>query len=166
MVVYQSVEADKTVKAGTAIDIMVNDPGANAVDMPKLKGKTLEQALQALKDAGLEAGTVSQVSSTEYYNNYVVNQSVPAGSSVEKGTVVDISVSTGPGPQQSAEYDLIIPQDGSVVVTLIDSRGTSVLYQKQCSAGERLEQSFLYNGRATVTNTCNGEEIWSKSYES
>ena len=166
VVVYQSVEADKTVKAGTAIDIMVNDPGANAVDMPKLKGKTLEQALQALKDAGLEAGTVSQVSSTEYYNNYVVNQSVPAGSSVEKGTVVDISVSTGPGPQQSAEYDLIIPQDGSVVVTLIDSRGTSVLYQKQCSAGERLEQSFLYHGSATVTITCNGEEIWRKSYES
>ena len=72
----------------------------------------------------------------------------------------------GPGPEQSAQFDLIIPETGTVVVTLVDAAGTSVLYQKNCSAGERLEQSFLYHGSGTVTITCNGKEIWSKNYES
>ncbi len=170
VVVYQSVEADKTVKAGTTVDVMINDPDAELEDVtvtvPTLKGKTLEQALQALKNAGLEPGTMTQASSTEYYNNYVISQQSPAGSSVEKGTAIGLTVSTGPGPQQSAQFDLIIPQSGKVVVTLVDAAGTSVLYQKECEAGERLEQSFLYHGSGTVTITCNGTEIWSKVYES
>ncbi|MBQ3510161.1 MAG: Stk1 family PASTA domain-containing Ser/Thr kinase [Peptococcaceae bacterium] len=170
VVVYQSVEAEKPVKAGTSIDVMINDPDAEpqaeTVTVPSLKGKTLEEALQALRSAGLEAGNVTQVSSTEYYNNYVVSQQSPAGSSVEKGTAVGLSVSTGPGPEISAQFDLIIPQSGNVVVTLTDATGTSVLYQKRCEAGERLEQSFLYHESGTVTITCNGEEIWSKVYES
>ncbi len=170
VVVYQSVEAGTTVKAGTSVDIMINDPDAEVkpetVNVPTLKGKTLEQALQMLKDAGLEPGTMKQASSTEYYNNYVISQQSPAGSSVEKGTAIGLTVSTGPGPERSAQFDLIIPQNGKVVVTLVDAAGTSVLYQKECEAGERLEQSFLYHGSGTVTITCNGTEIWSKDYES
>ena len=52
------------------------------------------------------------------------------------------------------------------MVTLVDAAGTSVLSQKNCEAGERLEQSFLYHGSGTITITCNGKEIWSKTYES
>lgn len=170
VVVYQSIESGKTVKAGTAVDVMINDPDAEVesetVSMPKLTGKTLEEALQALKTAGLQAGTVTQVSSNEYYNNYVVSQQSPAGSSVEKGTAVGFSVSTGPGPEQSAQFDIIVPETGKIVVTLVDAAGTSVLSQKNCEAGERLEQSFLYHGSGTITITCNGKEIWSKTYES
>ncbi len=170
VVVYQAVNADTAVKAGTTIDIMVNDPNVEpevvTTSVPNLKGMALEDALRALEAAKLKAGTVTQVSSTEYYNNYVVSQQAAAGSSVEEGSVVHFSVSTGPGPQKSAQFDLIIPQDGKVVVTLIDAIGTSILYQKECTAGERLEQSFLYHGSGTVTITCNGEEIWSKVYES
>ena len=169
-VVYQSIEPDKTVKAGTSVDIMINDPNAEAeeetVTVPNVTGKPLEEALAMLKSAGLEAGNVNQVSSDSYFNNYVAAQQAKAGSSVAKGTAVGLSVSMGPGPEQSAQFDLIIPETGTVVVTLVDAAGTSVLYQKNCSAGERLEQSFLYHGSGTVTITCNGKEIWSKNYES
>lgn len=170
VVVYQSVEHGKAVKAGTSVDIMINDPNAEeqkeTATVPNVTGKTLEEALSMLKSAGLEAGTVTQVSSNIYYNNYVAAQQAKAGSSVEKGTAIGLSVSTGPGPEQSAQYDLIIPETGNVVVTLIDAAGTSMLYQKDCVAGERLNQSFLYHGSGTVTITCNGKEIWSKTYES
>ena len=149
---------------------MINDPNAEeeeeTVTVPNVTGKPLEEALAMLKSAGLEAGNVNQVSSDSYFNNYVAAQQAKAGSSVAKGTAVGLSVSMGPGPEQSAQFDLIIPETGTVVVTLVDAAGTSVLYQKNCSAGERLEQSFLYHGSGTVTITCNGKEIWSKNYES
>lgn len=149
---------------------MLNDPNTEqepaTTTVPYLTGKTLEEALRALEAAKLQSGAVTQVSSTEYAYNYVVSQQAAAGSSVSEGTAVAFSVSTGPGPQKSAQFDLIIPKDGRVVVTLTDAVGTSVLYQKDCAAGERLEQSFLYHGSGTVTITCNGEEIWSKVYES
>ncbi len=170
VVVYQSVETGTTVKSGITVDVMLNDPNTEqepaTTTVPYLTGKTLEEALRALEAAKLQSGAVTQVSSTEYAYNYVVSQQAAAGSSVSEGTAVAFSVSTGPGPQKSAQFDLIIPKDGRVVVTLTDAVGTSVLYQKDCAAGERLEQSFLYHGSGTVTITCNGEEIWSKVYES
>ena len=83
---------------------------------------------------------------------------------VAEGTAVNFTVSSGPGPEQSAQFELIIPEDGTVVATLTDAVGTSVLYQKECVAGERVQQSFLYHGAGKIVITCNGEEIWSKEY--
>ena len=170
VVVYQSQEVGTTVKAGSTVDVMVNDPSAEpevaTTTVPQLQGRTLEEALRMLEQAKLVSGTVSQASSTEYANNYVISQQAAAGSSVSEGTAVSFTVSTGPGPQKSAQYELIIPNDGTVRVMLTDAAGSSMLYEKYCEAGERLSQSFLYYGSGTVTITCNGEEIWSKSYES
>lgn len=170
VVVYQAVEAGEKVEAGTAIDVMINNaeiqPENVNTTVPYLTGKTLEEALRALEKASLVSGTVSQASSTEYYNNCVINQKMTAGSQVQEGTAIDFTVSTGPGPQKSAQFDLIVPEDGTVVVTLVDATGGSVLCQKICEAGERLNQSFLYYGSGTVTITCDGKEIWSKIYES
>ncbi len=67
-----------------------------------------------------------------------------------EGTAVNFTVSSGPGPEQSAQFELIIPEDGTVVATLTDAVGTSVLYQKECVAGERVQQSFCI----TVQEDC------------
>ncbi len=169
VVVYQSIEEGTTVKAGTSVDIMINDLKVKEVDLvsvPTLKGKTMEQAMQALRDAGLEAGMVNQVSSKEYYKDYVISQQAPAGSEVESGSAIGFTVSSGPGPGQAAQFYITVPEDGKIVVTLIDDAGTSVLYQKDCQTGDRLEQSFLYHGEGKVIITCDGKEIWSKAYGS
>ena len=47
----------------------------------------------------------------------------------------------------------------------LDKNGSAVLYQKDCVAGERVQQSFLYHGSGTVRITCNDKEIWSKEYD-
>lgn len=170
VVVYQAKEAGTSVVADTKIDIMINDkeeePEVINVNVPPLTGKTLTDAQKALTAANLTVGTIEKSSSTEYYSDYVINQGIAANSSVPEWTVINLTVSTGPGPERSAQFDLIIPEDGTVVVTLTDATGTSTLLSgRECVAGERLQQSFIYHGKATVTITCNGQEIWSKPYD-
>lgn len=157
-------------EAGTKVDVMINEkeaePEVQTTSVPSLTGKTLDEARKALAAANLKEGSVNKVSSNTHYNNYVVEQGAAAGSSVAEGTAVNLTVSSGPGPETSAQFELIIPEDGTVVVTLKDTAGTSELYQKECVAGERVQQSFLYHGKGTVTITCNGKEIWSQEYGS
>ncbi len=170
VVVYQSVEAETTVEAGTKVDVMINEkeaePEGQTSYVLSLSGKTLDESRKSLESANLKEGSVNKVSSNTHYNNYVVEQGAAAGSSVAEGTAVNLTVSSGPGPETSAQFELIIPEDGTVVVTLKDTAGTSELYQKECVAGERVQQSFLYHGKGTVTITCNGKEIWSQEYGS
>lgn len=169
VVVYQSVQAGETVKAGTKVDIMINEkeaePEVVTVAVPTLTGKTLEEAKKALTNAGLQVGTINKVTSDEYYNNYVIGQGTAAGTSVSEGTAVALTVSTGPGPQKSAQFELIIPENGTVIATLTDASGSSKLYERECVAGERVQQSFLYHDKGTITITCNGKEIWSQDYD-
>ena len=169
VVVYQSVQAGETVKAGTKVDIMINEkeaePEVVTVAVPTLTGKTLEEAKKALTNAGLQVGTINKVTSDEYYNNYVIGQGTAAGTSVSEGTAVALTVSTGPGPQKSAQFELIIPENGTVIATLTDASGSSKLYERECVAGERVQQSFLYHDKGTIIITCNGKEIWSQDYD-
>lgn len=167
VVIYQSVTQGETVETGTKVNLIINEkvePEVVMTSVPSLVGKSLEEARKALTAAKLKEGTISKVSSDEYYSNVVINQQLAAGSSVAEGTAVNFNVSSGPGPEQSAQFELIIPEDGTVVATLTDTAGTSVLYQKECVAGERVQQSFLYHGAGKIVITCNGEEIWSKEY--
>ena len=167
VVIYQSVAQGETVEAGTKVNLIINEktePEVVMTSVPSLVGKSLEDARKALAAANLKEGAVGKASSDEYYSNVVINQQLAAGSSVAEGTAVNFTVSSGPGPEQSAQFELIIPEDGTVVATLIDAAGTSVLYQKECVAGERVQQSFLYHGAGKIVITCNGEEIWSKEY--
>ena len=169
VVVYQSVEAGTTVTAGSKVDVMINEKAAEPAvvntSVPNLVGKTQDEARKALANAKLSEGTVSQGSSNEYYSGYVSVQQTAAGSTVPEGSKVNYTVSTGPGPERSAQFELISPEDGTVVVTLQDKNGSTVLYQKDCVAGERVQQSFLYHGSGTVRITCNDKEIWSKEYD-
>ena len=167
VVIYQSIGQGETVTAGTKVNLIINEkaePEVVMTSVPYLVGKSLEEARKALAAANLKEGTVSEASSDQYYSNVVITQQLAAGSSVAEGTAVNFTVSTGPGPEQSAQFELIIPEDGTVVATLTDTAGTSVIYQKECVAGERVQQSFLYHGAGKIVITCNGEEIWSKEY--
>ncbi len=167
VVIYQSIGQGETVTAGTKVNLIINEkaePEVVMTSVPSLVGKSLEEARKALAAANLKEGTVSEASSDQYYSNVVITQQLAAGSSVAEGTAVNFTVSTGPGPEQSAQFELIIPEDGTVVATLTDTAGTSVIYQKECVAGERVQQSFLYHGAGKIVITCNGEEIWSKEY--
>jgi serine/threonine-protein kinase len=65
------------------------------VGVPLVEGLRVEQAVQVIEDAGLEA-EVEEQPSTEIEEGIVIEQSPKEGTSVSKGSTVTITVSSGP----------------------------------------------------------------------
>lgn len=86
------VESDK----GAKVNVTVSDgKGKEKATVPTLTGKTLEQAKSAITSAGFEVGNISYNNSDIYGSGYIMYQQYSAGSSLEKGTAIDIEVSKG-----------------------------------------------------------------------
>ncbi|MGC4020014.1 MAG: Stk1 family PASTA domain-containing Ser/Thr kinase [Muricomes sp.] len=95
LVISQKTKVNKKVDKGTSVDYVVSKgPKVEMVNVPALTNKTEEAALQALTNAGLTGYVTYENSSVT--QGYVITQSAPAGSQLEKGTAVDFVVSLGP----------------------------------------------------------------------
>lgn len=164
LVVYQSPEADTETETGAIVNIMLNQPPD--VPVPYLVGKTQGTAQQELAAAGFQIGGITSESSQNYVKGIVLRQTPEAGTTLKEGEYVHLVVSSGPGPEYSAQFELIVPETGTIVAQLEDATGSREVYREKCSAGERVQKAFLYYGTAKVTITCNGQVILEKTYES
>jgi serine/threonine-protein kinase len=77
-----------------AVDFVVTS-GKGEVEVPDLTGMTVDQAEQALKDAGLTLGKQTEADSTKQRKGRVISSNPSAGDSVQKDTTVDIEVASG-----------------------------------------------------------------------
>jgi serine/threonine-protein kinase len=77
--------------------------GSGRVEVPGVVGLTPEEARNRLEDAGLEIGSQSEAPSDQVGEGAVAGQDPAAGTETERGTAVDLFVSTGPEqtPQSS-----------------------------------------------------------------
>ncbi len=91
---------DSLVIAGDQVTIVVSLGQEQSV-VPSLLGKTVEEAKAALTTAGLTIGTISYDSSEQYAVGQVSFQSETANTKVERGSVVDVLVSTGPSTSET-----------------------------------------------------------------
>ena len=73
------------------------DPGGD-VKVPDVTGMTRDRAGAALTDAGLKAGKVTRVQSTDGPEGTVVGQDPEAGAKVDEGAAVDLEVAGPPSP--------------------------------------------------------------------
>jgi serine/threonine-protein kinase len=94
-VVKQNPEAGTERSEGSTIYVDVS--GTQVADLPDVKGKTSEEAQQALKDAGFEVDVKSKESSAQE-KNYVIDQDPQGGkgATAEVGSSVTITVGDGP----------------------------------------------------------------------
>lgn len=67
------------------------------VEMIELRGKTYEEAMNALNTIGLGIRRAGEESSDQYEQGQIVSQSKEAGSEVEKNTTIDVTISSGAG---------------------------------------------------------------------
>lgn len=95
-VVGTTPEAGEKVAADTAITIVVSQGSEKAI-MPKLVGKTQEEAQAALESAGLKGNVTEEYSSSP--KGEVISQSVNSGERLDKGTTVNYKVSKGEQPK-------------------------------------------------------------------
>jgi eukaryotic-like serine/threonine-protein kinase len=72
--------------------------GADQVEVPDVTGMTTARATSTLTEAGLKAGKVTQVQSTEGPQGTVVSQSPTGGEQADKGSDVDLEVAGKPTP--------------------------------------------------------------------
>lgn len=137
IVISQSPEAGTTASAGSSITIRVSQ-GAddNKVRVPDLMGMEEMDATVSLTEIGLTVGNVTETPHEDAsLTGKVCYQSYSVGSYVEKGTPVDLRISTGPSqttykyaegitaPTEEPSY-----QSGMLVtVTLTADDGTQLL---------------------------------------
>ncbi|MEG0156869.1 MAG: Stk1 family PASTA domain-containing Ser/Thr kinase, partial [Anaerovoracaceae bacterium] len=97
-VIDQDPKAGTEAAVGSQINIIISDgKGKGEGTVPDLKGKSLADAKSAITDAGFEVGTVSYEASSTYSKDTVMGQDPAAGSKLEKGKTIGITVSSGAG---------------------------------------------------------------------
>ena len=108
-VISQSPLNGEQVEEGSTVSYVVSlGPETKMVTVPNLTtGMTREAAEQALKEAGLEVGNVTEENSSSITPGYVMNQTISPGTEVAEGTSVGFTVSIGPKTSGDS------PSDGS-----------------------------------------------------
>ncbi len=94
-VVDQMPTPGSIVKPNRTIYLTINTTTRPQVTVPDTRNLSLRNAELQLRNYGLTVGEISYVSSL--FKNSVVEQSIPPGSLVDRGTPVDIVVSDGLG---------------------------------------------------------------------
>jgi len=85
------IEVDEEIPAGTKIVIYVS-MGIEQVEVPDLSGKSENEAKNAISNAKLKWKRTDITSDSDKPNGVVVNQSISAGSMVDKDTEITITV--------------------------------------------------------------------------
>ena len=159
-VISQSPEADTTAPKGSSVTIRVSQGTEdNKVRVPDVVGMTEEDATVSLVESGLSVGTVTETPNEEVEADQVCHQSYSVGSYVEKGTAVDLKVSTGPenvtyrysegiaAPTEDPDY-----RGGMTVnVTLTTADGTQLLSTQTSSFPVMVNYTGIKSPGGTVT---------------
>ncbi len=136
-VISQSPEADTTASAGSSITIRVSlGAEEDKVRVPEVIGMSEMDAMASLTESGLAVGNVTQTEHEDAaLTDKVCYQSYSVGSYVDRGTPVDLKISTGPS-QKTYRYaeGITAPTEDpayqggmKVTVTLTTQDGTQLL---------------------------------------
>ncbi|QCX32222.1 Stk1 family PASTA domain-containing Ser/Thr kinase [Caloramator sp. E03] len=93
LIISQSPEKGTMVQEGTEINIVISDgPELKLVTVPSLLGKSLDNAINELKKANLNLGTISYSEDNNYPDGVVIDQDVAQNIQVKEGTIINITV--------------------------------------------------------------------------
>lgn len=104
-VIDQSPTASQIVKPYRKIYLTVNTTSQPKVVVPDVTNLSFRNAKIQLQNYGLNVGTVSYVSSR--FKNSVMRQSIEPNTRVDKGTLVDLTVSDGLGVNKVEVPDIV-----------------------------------------------------------
>lgn len=102
-ILTQSIDPGDTADKGTVIDVEVSDgKGKEMKEVPFLIGKDVDEAKSLILDAGFKLGNISYEENAQYPKNAVTSQQYIAGSELEEGSTISITISKG-APESSGE---------------------------------------------------------------
>ncbi|RHV50301.1 Stk1 family PASTA domain-containing Ser/Thr kinase [Lachnospiraceae bacterium OM04-12BH] len=138
-VISQSPEGGSKAFSGATVTICISTGIENAkISVPDVMGKSEDEAMSILVEAGLQLGSVTEVTNNNTdYLGLVCYQSYSARTYVDAGTRVDIHVSVGPAQATYRFTDSITPPTSAedpnyksgtmVTVTLMADDGTQLM---------------------------------------
>jgi beta-lactam-binding protein with PASTA domain/tRNA A-37 threonylcarbamoyl transferase component Bud32 len=94
-VLEQDPEAGGRAEEGSTVVLTIS-AGRRQTTVPEVVGLTLEDARDELRDARLDVGDTRREVNEEVPENEVISQDPPAGEEVDRGSEVDLVVSSGP----------------------------------------------------------------------
>lgn len=166
-VIRQSPKGGSVVDKGFTITITVSR-GVSQVKVPSLYGVTQEAAEKELNRVGLKLGKVSSDYSGSVGVGDVIEQGIPSGQLVDKGTEVSIVVSLGEKETYHYEGSVEVldspfeeAEHGSIELVLVQGNSTKTIYSNhnassnvfplgisfESSSGRDAEVKFYVNGQ-------------------
>lgn len=97
-IIRQIPEAGETVAPGASVDLWIAQ-GKKLATVPDVRRRTIAEATDRLRAANLQLGEIEEVYNSEIPAGQIIKQAISAGTKVEAGTAVDVTVSRGPEPQ-------------------------------------------------------------------
>lgn len=119
-VISSDPAAGASVAKGSVVNLVISK-GTDNVTMPSVYNYDLQTAQNRIVDAGLVVGNVTQQNSDTVASGYVISASLSAGATVEKGTAVDLVVSSGP-QEVTVDWSLLLGMNQSDAVYYIQSQ--------------------------------------------
>lgn len=101
-VISQDKKAGEKIEEGNTISVVISK-GVEQVKVPKVEGKTLEEAQKALKKAKLKVDS-SRTYSSSVEEGKIISQSIASGTTVDKNTTVKVAISLGKEPEPEPVY--------------------------------------------------------------
>ncbi len=99
LIIAQDPIAGTAIQNGAIVNIVISSgEELEKVEMPDLKDKSKDEALQLLTENGLVYGEIGAEYSETVKEDYVISQSIEAGSEVDEQTIVDFVISLGIDP--------------------------------------------------------------------
>ena len=155
-VIEQDPSAGSEGKQGDTINITISDgSGKEMGEVPYVLSMSEDEARAAIEEAGFKVGDVSEGVSSAYDNGQVMWQEYNGGTSLEKGTAIDIKISGG----QTSTITREIPFDWAenevfyMTITISDDNGTrNIVTKKQCNKSDKFYTLTVEGkGKGTIT---------------
>lgn len=123
-IVLQNPAPEATVKPGRRVYLVVSS-GEQRVEVPSIRGRSLRDARFALERHGLQMGAITYEVSTLYPENTIIEQGVPPGHEIPRGTAVNVIVSQG-GPGDQVMVPELVGKSLSEAQRLLHQRGLKI----------------------------------------
>lgn len=165
-IISQDPKQGVEVAAGSTVAIVVSK--GKEIVVPDLRGRTEDDAMVYLVLQGLTLGEVKREESFDYEEGYVIGQSLNPGDQILEGNSIDLTVSSGPGPQsKTARLSYTLPYGEDVQYTLVieveDLKGTHEEYKNQHNGGETIVRDVTIYGSGTVKVYLDGDVVYSEN---
>ncbi|HUV04480.1 MAG TPA: protein kinase [Armatimonadota bacterium] len=160
---FMSPSPDRFIKVGKTVDVWVSKGSKFAVT-PNVVKVTREEAVERIRNAGLNAGEVTQAYSDTVPADSIIGQSPSAGTRLERDQLVDLVCSLGPEPEKvsldtenygpsgetrSFDVRFTVPEgaeDQRVQIVVRDDYGESIAYSGVGHPGDRIQQTVQGTG--------------------